>query len=30
MVVDPVNLPDADLPSVGTTNLAGGLAAPTT
>jgi LacI family transcriptional regulator len=26
-VVDPVNLPDADLPSVGTTNWAGGLAA---
>ena len=27
VVVDPVNLPDADLPSVGTTNWAGGLAA---
>jgi LacI family transcriptional regulator len=27
VVVDPVNLPDPDLPSVGTTNWAGGLAA---
>ena len=27
VVVDPVNLPDAALPSVGTTNWAGGLAA---
>jgi len=27
VVVDPVNLPDAGLPSVGTTNWAGGLAA---